>query len=62
VTSKSVLRSGLISAPQDHQSLDRLDAAELLAARGVDVLTIDLDQHRPCDTIRVISAATDPAG
>ncbi|MGC4942214.1 dTMP kinase [Kribbella sp. DT2] len=33
------------------------DAAELLAGRGVDVLLIDVDQHRPCDTVRVISTA-----
>jgi dTMP kinase len=33
------------------------EAAERLAGRGVDVLTIDVDEHRPCDTVGVISGA-----
>ncbi|MFI5736109.1 dTMP kinase [Kribbella sp. NPDC051587] len=34
-----------------------VDAGKILRGRGVDVLTIDVGQHRPCDTVRVISAA-----
>ncbi|MFD7161381.1 dTMP kinase [Kribbella sp. NPDC059898] len=33
------------------------DAADRLAGRGVDVLTVDVDAHRPCDTVRAISTA-----